>query len=173
MTLLLTVLPMALGAALSPTLFLATTVLLSAEQRPRARALAFLLGAVGALVLWAVLFASAMRAAITSAAHSAFDTARQTGALGDLVVGLALLAVAVVVALRPPHTRTEHHRRTAADRPLWKVALVGAVLQGRDVSSMLLFTAALQHVTVAEVNFVEQTLVVGGGGGGGPTPTAR
>lgn len=101
-------LPLALGAALSPMLFAATTGLLSQKDRPRRRALAFLLGAlvpIGALLLVAF---TAVGPLIRNAAHDADVYLADI----DLALGVALLVVAGWFALRPPRRRQRAKRTT-------------------------------------------------------------
>ena len=138
-------LPLAIGAALSPMLFAATTGLLSGTDRPRRRALAFL---IGALVPIGVLVAVAFTAGGTAIHNAARDVSSILGAI-DLALGSLLLVVAGWFAIRPPHRRAP---KPKGERPLWWDGLLGVVLQGRDVSSMLLAYGSLQHAAVAHVN---------------------
>ena len=150
-TLLTVSLPLAIGAALSPMLFAATTGLLSGTDRPRRRALAFL---IGALVPLGILVAVAFTAVGPAIQGAVRDVSSILGAI-DLVLGSLLLAVAAWFAIRPPHRRAPKPRR---ERPLWWDGLLGVVLQGRDVSSMLLAYASLQHAAVAHVSDAAKTV---------------
>jgi len=147
-------LPLAIGAALSPMLFAATTGLLSGTDRPRRRAFAFLIGALVPIGFLVAVAFTAVGPAIRSAAH---DVSSILGAI-DLALGSLLLVAAGWFAIRPPHRRAPKPKR---ERPVWWDGLLGVVLQGRDVSSMLLAYGALQHAAVAQVNDATKTVAAG------------
>lgn len=137
-------LPLAIGAALSPMLFATTTGILAQRDRPRRRAVLFLAGAlvpIGALV--AISF-TALRSVIE---HATLHIGAVIGYV-DLGIGIALMAVAAWFLIHPPHRR---HRHAQTPRPLWWDTVLGLVLQGRDVSSMVLAYGSFQHAAVAHV----------------------
>lgn len=59
---------------MSPTLFITTTGLLSQSDRPRKRALSFLIGALASLVLWVFIVYSAIGALLKRMAADAEST---------------------------------------------------------------------------------------------------
>ena len=98
-TLLTVSLPLAIGAALSPMLFAASTGLLSGTDRPRRRALAFLIGALVPIGFLVAVAFTAVGPAIASVAH---DVSSILGAI-DLALG-SLLVVAAGWFRSGPHT---------------------------------------------------------------------
>lgn len=125
-------------------LFATSTGLLSEQDRPRGRALAFFAGTlvpIGFLVLVAFTAVGPLLRDVVKNADSVIADI-------DLALGSLLYCAAGYFALRPPH-----HRRRAPKgaRSIWWDALLGVVLEGRDISSMVLSYGALQHVAVAHV----------------------
>lgn len=148
-SLLAVALPLAIGAALSPMLFATTTGLLAGHDRPRGRALAFLVGALVAIGLLVIVAFTAVGPAIGSAVRRADTIIADI----DLALGSLLVALALWFAVKPPHPdlTARRHRGGEASRGLWWDGALGLVLQGRDVSSMVLAYGALQHTAVAGV----------------------
>jgi len=163
-SLLAAVIPEAIGSAISPTLFITTTGLLSQRNKPRQRAIAFLIGAIASLIVWVFIVNSAVGAAIKNAADDAESTWRTYVSAIDGVLGAALLLLAVYIAYRP--TKPEHPDKPAAEQKaethLWQIAGLGAVFQGRDVSSIILFIAALQQIARAQLPDEVKLLVLAG-----------
>jgi hypothetical protein len=151
-TLLAKVLPLALGAAVSPTVFVAAVVLLSDPDRPRRRAGAFTAGAAVPL------------AAIGAAGLVLFRNARgedhlRVSPVVDIVFGVLLLLLAVRTALRPAHDASHHHRHAAASP--WACALLGAGLMVVNFSSLALFVPAVKEIALAtSVSTPDQIVVL-------------
>lgn len=137
-------LPLAIGAALSPTLFVTTMGILKSRDQPRRRAIAFLLGALLPIGLLIVVAFTAVGPVLRHAEH---DLQSVLGYI-DLALGVLLLVVAARWALHPPAHR---RHKEAATRPVWWTLVLGAILEGRDVHSMALAFGALQHAAVAHV----------------------
>ncbi|MEI8081373.1 MAG: GAP family protein [Actinomycetes bacterium] len=162
--LLATVIPEAIGSAISPTLFITTTGLLSQRRRPRARAIAFLIGAIASLLLWVFIVTSAVGAVIKGAADDAESTWRSHLGAIDGVLGTLLLLIAIYIAYRPtkPELPDKPPPEDKPEIPLWRIAALGAVLEGRDVSSIILFIAAVQQIARAQIpDEVKLTVLVG------------
>lgn len=145
------VIPAAVGSAISPTLFITTTGLLSQRDQPRKRALSFLVGAAASLVLWVLIVYSAVGALLKRLATEAESTWQEHLGLVNGVLGAALLLMAVYLELRPDRV-AKPADTDQSKTPLWKIAALGAVLQGRDVSSIILFIAALQEIARSQVS---------------------
>lgn len=155
------VIPAAVGSALSPTLFIATTGLLSQADQPRKRALSFLVGATASLVVWVLIVYSAVGALLKRMATDAEATWQAHLGLINGVLGAALLLLAVYLELRPdPVAKPADPDQNKT--PLWKIAGLGAVLQGRDASSIILFIAALQEIARSAVNNGTKLAVLAG-----------
>lgn len=152
-TLLAKVLPLALGAAVSPTVFVAAVVLLSGPVLPRRRTASF---AAGAAVPLAVIGAAGL---------VLFRNARgqhpvRISPVVDIVFGVVLLLLAVRTALRPaPDTarRRTHHAVTSP----WACALLGAGLMTVNFSSLALFVPAVKEIALAgSVSTTDQVVVL-------------
>lgn len=145
--------PLAIGAGLSPMLLATTTGLLTGADHPRTRAVAFLVGALVPLAALIVITFTAIGPAISHAVNGADNVL----ALIDLGLGSFMLVVALWFTFRPPPRF--HHEHRSTPRPIWWNGLLGVVLMGRDVSSMVLAFAALQHTAVASVGPVAKAVV--------------
>lgn len=166
------VIPAALGAAWSPTILLLSTKILSGTRRPRPRATAFWIGGMVALVVWALLVYSAFwawfqRAASNVVAH--LDAIEIVLGVLLLLVGLvSLVEWRLVVRLGRRHrddsSETTANEDTSPDG-LVRVGLLGLVMQGRDVSSIILYIAILGHLAQPGIPMVERlslnALVIG------------
>ena len=130
---------MAFGAAVSPTLFVAVLVLLTSSERPRSRAVAFIVGAAAPLVLIAALGMSVFRHAASG--HP------QISPVVDLTFGVVLLLLGTHT-LRTPATRQHKSSRSRPAGPVAS-AVLGAVLMVTNFSSLALFVPAVKEVAVA------------------------
>ncbi len=154
------VIPASLGAAWSPIILVTATDLAKGTRASRKRGLAFWLGGVLALVLWAVVLVSALWAWLRSAARDLeTDLPMLEIVLGGVlvVVGLVTLiqwrhVVSTIEQTRANHQHDVHHRhKTTAG-----VVAFGAVMQGRDVSSMVLYIAIVGRIGSANVDLAEK-----------------
>jgi len=145
-----------LGAAFSPTILVLATNILSGSRRPRQRALAFWVGGIVALVLWAGIVYSALWAVFQRAASSLEKHEYQI----EIVLGVLLLISGVValiewqrlVALRRRHeTQKAEDRHDDSPDSLVRIGALGTVMQGRDVSSILLYIAVLGRIAATDV----------------------
>jgi hypothetical protein len=141
-------LPLAIGAALSPMLFATTTGLLSESDEPRRRALTFL---AGALIPIGLLIVLAFTAAGPALRH---DLSSVIGYV-DLALGAMLLGVAGWFAVRPPQRRSHRER---PPHQLWWYVMLGLVLEGRDVHSVVLEYGSFQHAALANVGDATKAL---------------
>lgn len=141
--------PMAVAGALSPTITAIVLAILMNPNRPRARATAFLIGAVLSMVFWAILVSSAIWGVVTATEHEI----EQYGHSLDFVLGVLLIVFALWRLLRKSadHAKTNPRMKDLSDGPLRYQVLFGAVMQGRNVTSVLLFCAAQQHIDTSRL----------------------
>ncbi len=139
-TLLARVLPLALGAAISPTLLVGVVLLLSSPGRPRARAAAFGVGAAIPLVVIAVVGLIVFRHA-TAGGHLRISP------IVDVVFGAILLLLAVRIALKPSSTTTKQSHPVGAG-PM-KCMLLGLGLMVANFSSLVLFIPAVKDIATS------------------------
>lgn len=131
-------LPLALGAAVSPTVLAVLLILLGSGTRGRARGLAFAAGALGTLAAVTVVLLPLMRTLNT---HH-----RQRNAvwsIGDLVLGLLLIALGVRNLLHRPEPKPPKQPRDG--RAATDVAL-GIVMMCTNASTLVLYVAALKEI---------------------------
>ncbi len=139
-TLLARVLPLALGAAISPTLFVGVVLLLSSPGHPRARAVAFGVGAALPLVAIAVVGLIVFRHALAGGHF-------RISPVVDLVFGAILLLLALRLALKPSTANTRQPHPVGAGPA--KCVLLGLGLMVANFSSLVLFIPAVKDVAAA------------------------
>jgi hypothetical protein len=153
-SLLAIVLPLALGAAISPTLFALEVLVLSGRRHPVARAWALTGGAAATLIFFSVLGLTLLRNLHAGKHHRSL-----TDAAIDLVAG-ALLAVLAARALRPRKTVAEsHHDRTRgrlAGTPTILFLGIGSLGMLVNFSTLLLFLPALHEISRSSVSQVDK-----------------
>lgn len=143
------VIPAGIGSAMSPTLLITSVGVLSQPRHPRLKGTALLVGGIASLLLWMVIVYSAIWALlkqVESDAQSHQDSI-------DMVLGFMLLLTAFYMG-REKRSATDDgdpHEEKDKDERLWHYAALGAVLQGRDITSIVLFIAALQHIAASGV----------------------
>jgi Sap, sulfolipid-1-addressing protein len=136
------VLPLALGAAVSPTLLAMQLVTLSRKTAPLPRSWALAAGCAVVLAAFAVL------ALLVAKSTGGSSSPSEAGAIVKLVAA-ALLVVIGLRQLRkqPAPPRPEH----AAKHPLRGAFLVGAALMLVNFSSIVLFFPAMHEIGISHV----------------------
>lgn len=152
---------MAVAGALSPSITVIVLALLMRPDRPRLRALSFWLGTVLAMIVWAILVSSAIWGFITNTERDL----QRFGKVIDFAVAALLLAFALwrLLAKRDPAATSRIDLTSLGEGRLWRQVAFGAVMQGRNVTSVLLFCAAQQHIVTAPLPLYQEltlTLVV-------------
>ena len=144
------VVPLALGAAISPTLFALEILVLSGRRHPVARAWALAGGAAATLIAF-----SALGLTLLQKLHSGHHHRSPADATIDLVAG-ALLALLGARALHPRKTAAESHhdrtRRRLADAPTILFVGVGVLGMLVNFSTLLLFLPALREISRSSVS---------------------
>jgi len=143
------VLPLAVGATISPTLLATQVLILSMKDRPRAKAWAFTAGAAAALAVFAVVVAALLARAPAAMPEASESKHGVLYVALHLVCGLLLLALGAR-SLRPRPTPGERHASristmltTAPPRAYLAVGVVGLLV---DVSSLVLFVPAMHDI---------------------------
>jgi hypothetical protein len=155
--LLATVIPLSLGAMVSPTLLAAIVLVLSMPIAPRARAWAVVAGATVAmlvLTLAAPIAAQAMRSVKPMDMHWA-----------DVILGVLLLALAASTLLRKHNASqaAKHRAPVAGSTPharLFEFAMFGIVLIATDFSSTVLYLAAMKDIGQAHIPMTAKAAVL-------------
>ncbi len=149
-SLLAIVVPLALGAAISPTLFALEVLILSGRRHPVARAWALSGGAAAVLIAFSVLGLTLLRNL-----HSGHHNRSPTDASIELAAG-ALLLLLAARALYSRKTAAESHNDRAqgrlADTPTILFVGVGALGMLVNFSTLLLFLPALHEISRSPVS---------------------
>jgi hypothetical protein len=149
------VLPLALGAAISPTLFALEILVLSGGRHPVSRGWAVAGGAAAMLIVYAVLGLTVLEHVAHHHGHSATDAAIDLGAS-------LLLALLAIRAFRPRPTAGENHNRRAprmADAPTVSFLGLGALAMLVNFSTLVLYLAALHQISHSSVDLTAKTVV--------------
>jgi hypothetical protein len=148
-SLLAIVVPLALGAAISPTLFALEVLVLSGRHHPVARAWALAGGAAAVLIAFSAVGLTLLQNLHSRHHHSPADASI------DLVAGV-LLALLAARALHPRKTAAEsHHYRTQrrlADMPTILFVGVGGLGMLVNFSTLMLFLPALHEISRSSVS---------------------
>lgn len=149
--------PLAIGAAISPSISVICFALSQGHNGTR-RVVAFGVGAASALLVWAILVSSFMWRFVESLGGDIEDATHDLGQyerLLDFIVGCLLIGIGIIRLLRRPATEKRAHSRFSIsdlkDGPLRRQVIFGAIMQGRNVTSILMFIAAQQSIVASEV----------------------
>ncbi|MEX2275165.1 MAG: GAP family protein [Actinomycetota bacterium] len=149
---LLDALPLALGAALSPTILIVTVLMLASPREARLRALLFTLGC--AIVIVALgLIGLAVIGSVAKPDPGAKDTLK--GWI-DLAAGIVLAVFGVRLLLVKKRTRNEvtadeQAKEPAKARPVWQAVPLGAAMMLLNTSSLALYVPILKELAHADL----------------------
>jgi Sap, sulfolipid-1-addressing protein len=148
--LLVSVLPLAVGAAISPTLLALQLLVLTGSTKPLARAWALTAGAALALGAFSVLGLTVLNH-LHPAEHGHHSL---RGAVIMLVAAAAMAALAARSLLRRPTPAEQQKTRTTGrldDAPTYWFVGVGAIGMTLNFSTLVLFLPALHEITRSSV----------------------
>lgn len=144
--LLVSVLPLALGAAISPTLLALQLLVLTGSAKPLARAWALAAGSAAVLALFSLLGLT-----VLNHLHPAEHHHRSVrGAVIMFIAAGLLAALAIRTIRRSPMPADQHASRTASrlqTAPTYWFLGVGAVGMVLNFSTLVLFLPALHEIT--------------------------
>lgn len=143
------VLPLALGAAVSPTVLAVNLIVLGSPRRPRSRGAGFALG--GAVVI-AVLSIVALAGLLPTTTSSGAST---TGAAVDLVCAVVLVLLAIRALRRPAPAA-----RQPADGPWLGYVGLGAAVMATNFTTIVLYVPAMKDIARADVPGTTQAAAV-------------
>lgn len=157
------VIPAAIGSALNPTIFAGMTAVLSEDVHPRRKGVLFLCGGVVALLVWVAILSSVL----WSILKQVESDAREHLNVIDITLGVLLLLLAGYLVIFKPKSLfgSDAKAKTAAQEDdgrdhIWRYGGLGFVLQVRDISSIVLFIAALEHIATAPIDWPIKVLVL-------------
>lgn len=157
--------PLAIGAAISPTITLIAIALLNSDARGRHRVLAYWAGAAASLVVWVIIVSSFMWQLVASATADVerYSSVIDLG-LGALLLGVGAWRVLTRKRASPAGDSGSKHDsrwdvRSLGEGSLRRQFWFGMVMQGRNVTSVLLFCAAQQHIDAASLPLWQKAIV--------------
>jgi threonine/homoserine/homoserine lactone efflux protein len=147
--LLLEVLPLALGAAVSPTVLIVAVLLLASPSSPRLRATLFLLGAALVLVVLGLVGLTLFSTVTPGGDH------RTAWAWIDTIAGVVLVLVALRLLLVKRRTAHEERAQGGDDaaskhRPVWVSFPLGIVMMLTNTSTLALYVPILKDLSRAD-----------------------
>jgi hypothetical protein len=154
-SLLASVLPLAFGAAVSPTLFALEVLVLSGRQHPVSRAWAVAGGASAVLALYALLGLTLLSHLSRRHGHS------PAGAAIDLAAAFTLALLAFRALHRRPTVAERHRKRTTSrivTAATFSFAGIGALAMLLNFSTIVLFFPALHEISRSSVNLADKVI---------------
>lgn len=154
-------LPLALGAAFSPTVLALALLVLSSTRRPVARGAAYV---GGVLLMFVVL--TVVGLAVTNHGTGAGSPLNPVTRAIDGTVGFLLLLLAVRTVLRIVTTDRDHPETVAqpakSDRytSLWAAFLLGVAMMLSNFSTILLYVPAMREISSSPVAVADKAAVV-------------
>jgi hypothetical protein len=153
--LLLTMIPIALGAAISPVVFIVCVLLLSSQNKPIARATWYAIGCAIIIVAFGV-------AGVT--VISGVSTAPRTiAAIIHLAVGVTSLAFAIRTVIRGPDpapTHEEVNPEHERDKPAWQFIFAGLAAMGINMTTLVLYLSLDAEIVRAPISVFEEAVAL-------------
>jgi Sap, sulfolipid-1-addressing protein len=146
------VLPLAAGAAISPTVLTLQLLTLSHRTAPLARGWAIAAGYVAILAVETVL------ALVLAAGTGGSDTSSEAGAAVKLAFAIALALVGVRALRQPPKPDAEE--TDGGGRRLSRYLGLGMVLMVTNVTTTMLFVPAIHDVGISDLDTADKAVVV-------------
>jgi hypothetical protein len=140
------VLPLALGAAISPTILIVVLLVLGSPSHPRIRGTAYAAGGITVLIVLAVVSLTVLQRRVTG--HPASDPIY--GWI-DIGFGVLMAIIGARALLTPPKPRSAP--TGGADQPahFGRFYAIGIAMMVTNFSTLVLFVPAMKDVAVASV----------------------
>lgn len=154
-------LPLAFGAAISPTVLALALLVLSSTRRPVARGAAYL---GGVLLMFGVL--TVVGLAVTNHATGAGSSLNPVTRAIDGTIGFLLLLLAVRTVVRVVTIDRDHPESvTQPARPerytsLWAAFVLGIAMMMSNFSTILLYLPAMREISSSSVDVADKAVVV-------------
>lgn len=154
-SLVVNVIPIALGAAVSPVLLTGAIILLSSNNRPRTKVLAYALGSIVVIVLIGIVGLMIFGKAVArpGSTHSA------TSAIIDSVIGFLLILLGVKKLIKPSKGKPVFEKYLESTK-LKDFVLMGIVLMGVNFSTIVLYIEAIKQIAVGKINLLDTILML-------------
>lgn len=156
--LLRTVLPLALGAAVSPTVLTVSVLLLSSKERPVARGTLYVLGFLTVLAGYTVLGLTVF----DNVAHEPSSSERAVSDAVDVVIGAVLLLMAIRAVVRRRNGDDGETPKPPKQHSTGLLAafVTGIVVMLTNITSIVLYIPAMKDINHADVPASDQAIVV-------------
>jgi hypothetical protein len=153
-----TVLPLALGAAISPTVLTVAVLTLSSRDRPVARGFAYLVGFLLVLGVYTALGLTVL----DRVHHQPSASERAVSDAVDVVIGLVLFALAIRAIVRhrggddgdTPKPPKQHHASVGAS------FVAGVVMMLTNITTIVLYIPAMRDINHSDVSTTDKAVVV-------------
>jgi len=152
------VIPLALGAAVSPAVLTVGVLILSSPRRPVARGVAF---AAGTITVLLGLTALGLLVLDRFNAHHPSATQRAVTDAVDVTLGIVLLALALRTVLRGRDPTVESAPRSPRDQGGLATSYgLGIVMMVTNLSTIVLYLAAVKTIGRADVSDADQAVAL-------------
>ena len=154
-TLLPRILPIALGAAISPVVLIVNVLLLSGRTRPIARAAAYTVGCAIVIVGFGIAGVTIIAGVSTAP--------RTVAAIIHLAVGTASLAFAARAAIRgpkPPPKKEDVTPEHERDKPAWEFVFAGLAAMGVNMTTLVLYLSLDAEIVRSEVSTLDDAIAL-------------
>jgi hypothetical protein len=150
------IVPIALGAAISPVVLIVNILLLSGRTRPIARGTAYAIGCAIVIVAFGI-------AGVTIIAGVA-TAPRTVAAVIHLTVATASLAFAARALIRGPQPPPKHEDVSPEhehDKPAWQFVFAGLGAMGVNMTTLVLYLSLDAEIVRAQLSTVEDAIALG------------
>ncbi len=143
----LQVLPLALGGAVNPFGILIIFLLLAGKDRPLKRTWLFILGSTLFLLVVVIVEHTLLQYTLGHARHES-----STSAIIDIALGIILILLAIF-------RKKKQKAETKKASNMWQELLTGFFFMAIDLSTLVLYFAAVKMVFDAKLDFVQNTMI--------------
>ena len=149
------VLPLAIGAAISPTVLIVVLVVLSGRAHPRARGAAYAAGAITVLLGLTVISLTVLRRSVTHRAGG-----DPVYAWIDLGAGVLLAVIGIRTLLTAPKPKKPRAEPEDPRPQLGRFFGIGVAIMLTNFSTLVLYVPAMKEVAIAHVGDGAKVLTV-------------
>jgi hypothetical protein len=150
-TLMLSIIPLALGAAISPVVFIVNVVLLSGTSEPIARATWYAIGCAIVIVAFGIAGVTVIAGVSTAP--------RVVAGVIHLAVGVTSLGFAIRTVIRGPEPHPTHEEVAAEHeryRPSWRFLFAGLAAMGVNMTTLVLYLSIDAEIVRAPISVFQE-----------------
>lgn len=154
--LILSIFPLSLGAAVSPTVLAVAMVILSSSNYPKKRIIAFLIGAAFVTITIGILEIMATGELIPSGDSEHLPISSYI----DLGLGMLLLFLGLKKIFKPGEHKRNYFAGISTTPQIKKFLLTGALAMATNFSTFIFYLAALKTISLDTNSFTNQLLAL-------------